>query len=100
MITFKLDKTCWACPEQYDVYLNGEQVGYLRLRHGSFRCDYPDCGGKTVFSAYPDGDGCFTEEERDPMLRKALAALKEELNIDEPFKYEITSSVYDDEEDF
>lgn len=33
----ELRQTCAACPEQYDAYLNGELVGYLRLRHGHFR---------------------------------------------------------------
>jgi hypothetical protein len=28
--------TCSACPEQMDVYRLGQQVGYLRLRHGHF----------------------------------------------------------------
>lgn len=42
---FILEQTCYAYPEQYDVFLDGKQVGYLRLRHGYFRCDYPNCGG-------------------------------------------------------
>ena len=40
---FIVEMTCFACPEQYDVFLDGEQVGYLRLKHGVFRCDYPAC---------------------------------------------------------
>ena len=47
MVKFRLEMTCFACPEQYDVYLEDEKVGYLRLRHGHFRCDVPDCGGKS-----------------------------------------------------
>lgn len=31
-ITF--ERTSLACPEQYDIYSEGEQVGYMRLRHG------------------------------------------------------------------
>lgn len=27
-------QTCFACPEQYDVYQDDKQVGYVRLRHG------------------------------------------------------------------
>ena len=90
MIKFILEMTCFACPEQYDVYLDKKQVGYLRLRNGHFRCDYPKCGGKTLFDVYTEGDGMFEEEERDPMLREALAAIAEELNILEDFTYEIT----------
>jgi hypothetical protein len=40
--------TCAACPEQYDVFFEDFQIGYLRLRHGSFRADYPECMGTTV----------------------------------------------------
>ena len=42
-------KTCDACPEQYDVYLGDIKVGYVRLRHGTVRADFPDCGGTTVY---------------------------------------------------
>ena len=30
----KLFKTCEACPEQYEVYNEGENIGYIRYRHG------------------------------------------------------------------
>ena len=40
MYKIELVKTCGACPEQYDAYFEGYQVGYLRLRHGTFRVDY------------------------------------------------------------
>lgn len=96
MVHFKLDLTCWACPEQYDVYLEDGQVGYLRLRHGSFRCDYLDCGGETLYSAEPQGDGMFNKDERDYYLRKALAAILKKLEIDEDFDYKIESERYDD----
>lgn len=67
--------TCSACPEQYDVFDGDTQVGYLRLRHGYFRADYPDCGGETVYEADTVGDGVFAENERMPQLEKAVAAL-------------------------
>jgi hypothetical protein len=69
--------TCGACPEQYDVFNNktGEQLGYLRLRHGNFRADYLDCGGETVYEARPTGDGMFDEDERLQYLTKAVNAL-------------------------
>lgn len=28
---FTLEQTCGACPEQYDVFKDGEPVAYLRL---------------------------------------------------------------------
>ena len=45
----ELVKTCGESPEQYDAFYKGKQVGYLRLRHGEFRVDYPDCGDETIF---------------------------------------------------
>jgi len=95
MVEFRLEKTCWACPEQYDVYIGEEQVGYLRLRHGHFRCDYPDCGGETLYDAYTEGDGMFEDEERDPQIRRALAAIIDKMELKETFEYKITSERYD-----
>lgn len=46
-LNFKL--TCSAFPEQYDVFKNRKIVGYVRLRHGTLRCDYPECGGETIY---------------------------------------------------
>lgn len=71
----RLVMTCCACPEQYDVFLGDTQVGYLRLRHGEFRADYPDCGGETVYRASPKGDGRFEDDEREHFLQLALDAL-------------------------
>lgn len=70
-----LIKTCSRAPEQYDVYKGKIQIGYLRLRHGLFRADYPECGGKTVYKALPTGDGAFEDHERDKYLSEAVAAL-------------------------
>ena len=75
MSEIQLQRTCLACPEQYDAFLDGKQVGYLRLRHGSFRVDVPDCGGETVYRANPQGDGIFDEGERDHYLTEAKAAI-------------------------
>lgn len=71
----QLVKTCEACPEQYDAYLGARQVGYLRLRHGYFRVEFPDCGGETVYETATIGDGAFTESERDHHLNEAKDAI-------------------------
>lgn len=73
---FRLNKTCIACPEQYDVYYNDHEVGYLRLRHGVFTVD---CFDKQVYTANPEGDGVFMDEERDLYLTEALNAIFIEL---------------------
>lgn len=72
---YKLVETCSACPEQYDVFVNGQQVGYLRLRHGHFSVSYPDHYGETIYSASPRGDGIFEPEERNFYLNEAIKAI-------------------------
>jgi hypothetical protein len=73
---FILKQTSCACPEQYDVYMSDIQVGYLRLRHGFFRVDYPCHGGETIYEAYPEGDGCFKEHESEHFLNEAIDAIE------------------------
>lgn len=75
---YHLQQTCCACPEQYDVFDNNDkQVAYLRLRHGHFRANVPDVGGVEVYSADPEGDGCFLEHERVKYLTDAIHAVQE-----------------------
>lgn len=74
---FRLNMTCGACPEQYDVFLGEDLVGYLRLRHGSFRADYVfEDQDEQVYYANPKGDGVFEQEERFEYLSNAIAALE------------------------
>lgn len=80
MLDIKLVKTCSACPEQYDAFYDGNQVGYLRLRHGYFRVDYGFCGGETIYdSSDVIGDGCFDDDEREYFLSKAIEAISKEI---------------------
>jgi len=75
---YRLQLTCHACPEQYDVFDDlGQQVAYFRLRHGGFRVDVPDVGGETIYTANPEGDGIFTREERVRYLTEAVLAVQE-----------------------
>ena len=80
ILGYTLVMTCGACPEQYDVFdSDGNQVGYLRLRHGNFRADYPDYGGETVYGhSFDDGwKGLFDDgEEREFFLTEAVKALQ------------------------
>lgn len=81
----ELHITCGAWPEQYEVFLKNTetQVGYLRLRHGTFRVDYPDCGGETIYSTEDcDGDGSFEDNERMKFLREAMNVILKKLNND------------------
>jgi len=48
----EFDCTCHGFPEQYDVKdSDGKIVGYVRLRWGCFRVDYPECGEETLLEA-------------------------------------------------
>lgn len=79
-----LQRTCHACPEQYNVYYKEEVIGYLRLRHGYFRADYPDAAGETIYYAFPEGDGIFAnEKERKHYIDKALTAICRKLNYEQ-----------------
>lgn len=75
----ELVQTCGACPEQYDAYLDGKLIGYLRLRHGYFNVRYPDAGGESVYDAHPKGDGIFEYEERQIYLNNAKKALYDKI---------------------
>lgn len=74
----RLVLTCWACPEQYDAFdERGRRVGYLRLRHGTFRVTCPDAEicRETVLLGEPAGDGRFDDNERMHWLTKAVDAI-------------------------
>lgn len=78
----QLRQTCGACPEQYDVYMGGVEVGYLRLRHGRFRAE---CHDAVVYATDESaGEGQFTDEERPYFLRKACEAILIELGLGLP----------------
>lgn len=77
----QLIQTCGACPEQYDAFLNGKQVGYLRLRHGLFYVAYPDASGIRIYEAEPEGDGIFAEHERERYLTEAKLAIINKIPI-------------------
>lgn len=76
MSKIRFVQTCIACPEQYDAFVGKEQVGYLRLRHGHFTVECPDCGGELVCTYWPDGDGAFTDDEREHYLACARSAIE------------------------
>jgi hypothetical protein len=80
----RVEQTCEAYPEQYEVFFDEKQVGYFRLRWGCFDAVYPDHTGYSVYYATTIGDGLtgqFTsEEERQYHLDKAIDAILRELN--------------------
>ncbi len=87
-MNYHITQTCSACPEQYDVYIDSEKVGYLRLRHGIFTVEYKD---KLIYTGYPEGDGIFEYDERSTYLEIA----KEQIVLIHLFgdKQETTNSI-------
>lgn len=79
ILGYDLFRTCLACPQQYDVYLNDKEVGYLRLRHGSFRADCP-YGTTVYYTEDSKGDGIFEEDEEEFFLTEAIKAIHAHLN--------------------
>lgn len=64
-MSLKFEQTCFACPEQYDVYDGGTYVGYVRLRHGYLRVS-DETQETTLFErAFPldDSDTLVPEEQ-------------------------------------
>lgn len=85
ILDYVLKMTCEACPEQYDVFdSEGKKVGYLRLRHGGFLADYPDCGGDTVYRySFDDAwKGIFYDEEREQYLTEAVKAIHNKIQLE------------------
>ena len=75
-----LDKTCCACPAQWDAYFSGEIVAYIRFRYGRMTVECPDVGGELVYSMQSeDGmQGMFNSDvEEKVFLSKALNAITE-----------------------
>lgn len=73
--------TCNACPEQYNVLLDGQQVGYLRLRHGHFTAEHPDVQGELVYKTEEcKGNGIFDDDEREQFLHNAIVAIHNKIN--------------------
>ncbi len=80
ILGYKLIRTCYACPEQYDIFKDGEMVGYFRLRHGYFYVETPCCGDKLVYESHPEGDGIFEDHEREKYLTLGIQAIDNHFN--------------------
>lgn len=50
----KLDKTCESCPEQYNVYYHGQQIGYIRRRWDHIWVHCPNVFGEVIYEAPDD----------------------------------------------
>lgn len=82
---YTLNRTSYACPEQYDVFdSNKKKVGYMRLRHGFFRVDILYPIRQTIYSSDEmHGDGIFDDIEREHFLKQAILALDKQIKKQE-----------------
>lgn len=89
MIEVELRQTCSASPEQYDMYVEDENIGYFRTRHGYFTVEYL-LNGTQVFASGIKGDGGFDSDERDFFLKEGIkAVLAAHTGIENEFSYRI-----------
>lgn len=67
MIDLHFEQTCFACPEQYDVYYRTQKVGYVRLRHGVFSVSTADMVTDLFTQSFPldDSSEALEPEELD-----------------------------------
>ena len=88
------ERTCPACPEQYNVYNKGKkQIGYVRLRHGSFNVYFPECSDVYLYNEHLENThGEFNSEEQ----RKHYLTLAANL-LTMKFKLEYTKQRLDEE---
>lgn len=98
-VAVDLKRMGMAMPEQYDLFREGRQIGYLRLRHGQFKAVYPDHrSAQIVYSANTRGQGSFQDDaERAEELQKAVVALLEADGVANPAPiFEIAPYIEDD----
>ena len=81
----KFEQLTSACPEQYDVKDQFDRmVGYVRLRFGKLRCDFPNIGGETIYYISFDDEmkGCFDDDkERNYHLNEIAKRILEKISI-------------------
>jgi len=78
---YQLRMVCPPRPDEYDVFKDGKQVGYLKYRLGKFKAETPISGGKLVLETIVlNGD--FPKNIGNPHLKEAIKAIDKSLNPD------------------
>ncbi|KRA41681.1 hypothetical protein [Devosia sp. Root635] len=68
----RMERTCSAAPEQYEIFRGDDAAGYIRVRWSRFTVDYPSAGDEILFDGSTDGFAAFTDSERDSYLLMAI----------------------------
>ena len=72
-------------PEQYEVYADGEKVGYVRYRFGYLSADYQDAGMEEIFGReLKFQTGQMTDRERGRWLPVIARKLKHRIKHVQP----------------
>lgn len=82
MAELRIDPTCEACPEQYDIIVDDEQLAYVRLRWGHLQVFAPnyDIEHRNVIMEYMWHDepykGAFDDDtERRKFMEQILGTV-------------------------
>lgn len=78
---YRVKLTCECVPEQWDIFIDDRQVGYLRCRFSKWRLEYPDCGGRILIAEpwHPERGRYESnfDEERPAVFERVFRALDE-----------------------
>jgi len=101
-VAVELRQVSRAMPESYELFRDGREIGYLRLRHGHFKVYHISQPTNPVYSTGTIGDGSFQDQfERETELRAAAVAVLREDGVRHPSPvFEIPEYIEEDEEDF
>lgn len=89
--------TCSACPEQYSVFLDDQQVGYVRLRWGTVSASLGNAHGEEIYRHDFNDEwlGIFPDEvSREFHLEKIADCIIDRYGI----TYLLKTSGFEDEE--
>lgn len=71
-------QTCQCCPEQYDIYYKGDQIGYLRYRYGVLDLRYRNVAGPCIYKkTIGDNMDGYLGNQRVKYLKKCARVLKQ-----------------------
>lgn len=76
---YRVVLTCECVPEQWDIFIDDRQVGYLRCRFSKWSLEYPACGGRVLIAEpwHPERSRYESnfDEERPAVFARVFRAL-------------------------
>lgn len=101
-VAVELRRVSKVMPESYELFRNGLEIGYLRLRHGHFKVYHISQPTNPVYDTGTIGEGSFQDQfERESELRAGIIAVLREDGVRHPNPiFEIPEYIEEDEEYF